>query len=130
MTPSPMRDDHHRSKNDSTASATAAATTRPASRCSDERSPSGMASSMIDRSSSGGARFTSAAPTMVMTKPTSIVRYGRATPQTRLSTSRPRRAPLMDEGSDPRAMWGDMRTRRCYGRHPTDPSVLACTAHP
>ena len=73
MSPSPMRDDHHRSKNESAAVATAAATMKAASTVTRWRSPLGMTSTICLNSSTGTSAIR-ASSTMITKYPINIVR--------------------------------------------------------
>ena len=101
-----MRADHHRSRNESPADANATATTTMPRTVSSAVSLSGIVVSTILRNTSGGARSTTAATTMVTTKPTSMARYGRASRSTRRPRPDGKEAPSTLAGSDRNSMWG------------------------
>ena len=87
--PSPTRALHQRCPICRPASAIAAATAMPVSHQMAERSASGIAWSMIWRTTSGGTTPSSAATRMKVRNSPIVPRYGRAKPHTRRALARP-----------------------------------------
>ncbi len=75
------------------------------------RSLSGIAWSMISRTTNGGTRASSAAAKIAIRKTMIVPRYGRANAHTRLAVPSAMRTSLMASESPGIMWWGDIRMR-------------------